>query len=56
MIEQALRNALANGRAWLLDSEKLKRLRELCLTEAGRDEVDQMLRTRSDDKQVPRVQ
>jgi len=43
MIEQALRNALANGRAWLLDSEKLKRLRDLCLTENGRDEVDQML-------------
>ncbi len=54
LIEQALRNALANGRAWLLDAEKLKRLRELCLTEAGREEVDQMLRTRSDDKQVPR--
>jgi len=54
LIEQALRNALANGRAWLLDAEKLKRLRELCLTEAGREEVDQMLRTRNDDKQVPR--
>ena len=54
LIEQALRNALANGRAWVFDAEKLKRLRELCLTEHGREEVDQMLRTRNSDKQVPR--
>ena len=47
LIEQALRNALANGRAWVMDPEKLKRLRELCLTEQGRSEVDEMLRLRT---------
>jgi hypothetical protein len=44
MIEQALRNALSHGQAWLLDLEKLKRLRALCLTDGGRNEVDNMIR------------
>lgn len=43
MIEQALRVALAKGQAWLLGPEKLKRLRDLCLTEQGRWEVDELI-------------
>jgi hypothetical protein len=43
-IEQALRKALASGQAWLSDPEKLKRLRDLCLTDVGRKEVDGMIR------------
>ena len=43
-IEDALRNALTNGRGWLLDPEKLKRLRELCLTEKGRGDIDRLIR------------
>jgi len=44
MIEQALRNALSHGQAWLSDLQKLKRLRALCLTDGGRNEVDNMIR------------
>ncbi|HEU4478001.1 MAG TPA: HEAT repeat domain-containing protein, partial [Pyrinomonadaceae bacterium] len=42
-VEEALRNALSKGQGWLLDPEKLKRLRELCVTEKGRKEVDQLI-------------
>ncbi|HEX6285249.1 MAG TPA: hypothetical protein VFZ71_10260, partial [Pyrinomonadaceae bacterium] len=42
-IEQALRQALSSSQAWLSDPEKLKRVRELCLTEKSRDEVDHMI-------------
>jgi hypothetical protein len=40
MIEEALRNAIVHGQAWLADREKLKRVRELCLTDASREELD----------------
>ena len=42
-IEDALREALIRGRAWALDPAKLKRLRELCLTDMRCTEVDQMI-------------
>jgi len=42
MIEQALRNALSNGQAWLSDPDKLKRLRALCLTDSSRNDFDNM--------------
>ncbi len=44
MIEQALRNALSQGKAWLADLEKMKRLRALCHTDGCRNEVDNMIR------------
>ncbi|HEY3580157.1 MAG TPA: hypothetical protein VGK82_06415, partial [Pyrinomonadaceae bacterium] len=40
MIEQALRNAIVHGQSWLADPEKLKRVRELCLTDESRAELD----------------
>jgi hypothetical protein len=43
VIEKALREALTGGQAWLSDPEKLKRVRDLCLTDKSRDEVDQMI-------------
>ncbi|HEX7330776.1 MAG TPA: hypothetical protein VF290_04705 [Pyrinomonadaceae bacterium] len=43
-IEAALREALTSGHAWLSDIEKLKRLRDLCLTGTRRKEVDEMIR------------
>lgn len=43
-IEAALREALTSGHAWLSDPEKLKRLRELCLTGTRRNEVDEKIR------------
>lgn len=42
-IEKALRNALISGQAWLMDQAKLKRLREVCLTDKSRDEIDQKI-------------
>ena len=42
-IEKALRQALTSGQAWLSEPEKLKRVRDLCLTENSRDEVDRMI-------------
>lgn len=42
-IEAALREALTGGHAWLSDPEKLKRLRDLCLTKTRRVEVDEMI-------------
>jgi len=42
-IEQSLIKALTTGRAWLADPEKLKRVRDLCLTDRGRKEVDQVI-------------
>jgi len=42
-IEQGLITALSTGRAWLLDPEKLKRLRDLCVTDRGRKDVDQLI-------------
>ena len=42
-IEKALREALTSGQAWLSDPEKLKRVRELCLTEKSRAELDYMI-------------
>jgi hypothetical protein len=44
MIEQALRNALSHGQAWLLDLENLKRLQSLCLTDGCHKEVDNTIR------------
>jgi len=43
MIEQALRNAIVHGQAWLADPEKLKRVRELCLTDGSRAELDGLI-------------
>ena len=43
MIEKALREALAGGHAWLSDPEKLKQVRDLCLTDKSRAEVDRMI-------------
>ena len=43
MIEQGLINGISRGRAWLTDPEKLKRLRDLCLTDRGRKDVDQLI-------------
>ena len=43
MIEQALRNAIVHGQAWLADPEKLKRVRELCLTDESRKELDALI-------------
>ena len=42
-VEQALRDALSKGQGWILDPEKLRRLRDLCLTEKGRNQVDQLI-------------
>lgn len=44
LIEDALLHALMNGRAWLSEPEKLKRLRDLCLTDSGRDKVARIIR------------
>jgi hypothetical protein len=43
-MEEALRVALTKGQGWLFDPEKLKRLRDVCLTESSRNEVDRMIR------------
>ena len=43
-IEAALREALTSGHAWLSDPEKLKRLRDLCLSGTRRDEVEAMIK------------
>ena len=43
MIEQQLRDALVQGQAWLADPEKLKRVRELCFTDASREELDGLI-------------
>jgi hypothetical protein len=43
MIERQLRNALVQGRSWLADPEKLKRIRELCFTDASRAELDGLI-------------
>jgi hypothetical protein len=42
-IEKALRQALTSGQAWLSDPEKLKRVRDWCITDTSRNEVDQMI-------------
>ncbi len=42
-IEKELRQALTSAQAWLSDPEKLKRVRDLCLTEESRAEVDRMI-------------
>ena len=42
-IELALREALTRGRAWLSDAEKLKRVRDLCISGTRRDEVEGMI-------------
>jgi hypothetical protein len=42
-IENAFREALTRGRAWLADPEKLKRVRALCFSEKSRNEIDQMI-------------
>ena len=42
-IESALREALTGSHGWLSDPEKLKRVRDLCLSKTRRDEVDAML-------------
>ncbi len=44
MIEQALLEALSKGQAWLADREKLERLRALCLTQNGLDELNSTIR------------
>ena len=43
MIEQQLRNALVQGKSWLADPEKLKRVRELCFTDDSRAELDALI-------------
>ena len=43
LIEQDLLKALGAGRGWLSDPEKLKRLRDLCLTKQGCDQVERMI-------------
>lgn len=43
VIEEALREALTGGHAWLSDPEKLKRVRDLCLTDKSRAEVDRLI-------------
>ena len=45
MIEQELRTALVQGKAWVADPEMLKRVRDLCLTDGGRKELDGFIRT-----------
>jgi hypothetical protein len=42
-IELGLREALTRGRAWLSDPEKLKRVRDLCISRTRRDEVEEMI-------------
>lgn len=42
-IEEALRMALASGNAWLSDPGKLKRLRDQCLTDKSRKDLDQLI-------------
>jgi len=39
-IEKALSEALSSGQAWLSDPEKLKRVRDLCLSDNARQEVE----------------
>ena len=41
LVENAFKVALGFSNAWLADLEKLKRLRALCLTKRGRDEVEE---------------
>ena len=43
-IEAALREALTSGHAWLSDPEKLKRVRDLCLSGTRRDEVEALIK------------
>src|SRR6185503_20205176 len=42
-IENAFREALTRGQAWLAGPEKLKRVRELCFSEKSRNEIDEMI-------------
>lgn len=42
-IEKDLIEALTHGQAWIMDPEKLKRARDLCVTEKCRDEVDRLI-------------
>jgi hypothetical protein len=49
LIELGLQQALSRGQQWLIDSEKLKRLRSLCLTDNCRTEVDQTIGVRAHD-------
>ena len=42
-IEKALREALSSGQAWFSDPEKLKRVRDLCLSDKERQQVDGMI-------------
>jgi hypothetical protein len=42
-IENALREALTGGHAWLSDPEKLKRVRDLCVSDKGRAKVDRLI-------------
>lgn len=42
-LEYFLMSALVHGRAWVADPEKLKRLRDLCLTDAARGQVQNWL-------------
>ena len=42
-IEKALIEALTHGQSWIMDPEKLKRVRDLCLTDKRREEVDRMV-------------
>jgi hypothetical protein len=42
-IENWFITAIADGRNWIADPPKLKRLRKLCLTEEGREHVDYLL-------------
>jgi hypothetical protein len=43
-IEQALRRALSNSPAWLADLKKLERLKQLCVTQNERQQVDHLIR------------
>lgn len=42
-IEKALSEALSTGQAWLPDPEKLKRVRELCVSDRAREEVERVI-------------
>jgi hypothetical protein len=46
--ETELVRALVHARAWIVDLEKLNRIRQLCLTPPGRSEVDAAIRDWSD--------
>ena len=42
-VEQALRTALSNSPAWLVDLKKLERLRSLCVTQSEREQTDHLI-------------